>query len=217
MRPLLIAIICLLTLPTFAKKNSFDLIRVTFQQKGTTIYEYQNGGDYYYVEFTKNEKDHNMTITKNKKAYFSIKSIKGINHLSIGEKGKMTALNRETYKIVPQEIQLLLAYIEQDEQVFDKPFNGGSNSSKLDLDGIPDKVGIGLNAAGGDSDSDCRQTAECYCEQQSVTVTCKCGFVISCEAVTAEVCDTDSNGFRTNCRVVTRCSGRCDAPYGGGN
>ncbi|MEZ5008735.1 MAG: hypothetical protein R2753_11350 [Chitinophagales bacterium] len=210
MRQFLVITLCVFSLQLFAQKNSYYLKKVIFGQKKEVTYQYQDGKDFYIVEYKPNAKYYDLVITKNKQSYFSIAYKDKTPSFQLDKETGWKVFNKKAYELLPQELKMFLAYLEVDQKVYQPQFSGGGDTNLNN--GIPNALGPEIDGAADSSGSDCKQTGSCGCANgQSVSVTCNCGYVISCEERSAEVCDTDSNGYQVNCRIVKGCVGRCDA------
>lgn len=196
---------------SFAQKGSYYLTNVNIVGKQMVDYQYKNGNDIFIAIFKTVGKYSTLEITKNKEHYFSI--LRGKNGqpvYRIGKKNEMIGFNKKSYKLLPQEIKFILAYLEADEREYHPQFNG---EGEIGLNnGIPDKLGEDIDAAADGGDGDCSQSSSCACANgQIITVTCGCNYAITCDIRSAEICTTDANGLNPDCRTVERCVGRCAA------
>ena len=208
MKNALVVLFSFCSLLAFTQKHSFMLTKV-ITSKHIAKYFYQDGDDLYLTTYKNEEAGVTLNIIKNKRAYFSLtRGKKGKLFYTLGSKGELTALSKESYKVLPTKLRIFLAYQEADQQQFQAPF-GGDVSGGVN-NGIPDVLGAEDTTSPGGSGSDCKQTGSCSCGDSTVTVTCGCGGVISCYERTTMACDTDSAGNEVNCREVTGCAGRCD-------
>jgi hypothetical protein len=215
MKYLIILLCSIITIPAIAQKGkkdagAFFLKEVLFFKDGSVVHNYQDGNDLFVVQFKQNGKHHDLFMKKNKRHHFSLyKNKSGKVMYRLGVKGEPQAFNKGVVKILPQELKLLLAYLEQDQQQYHPQFQGGGEANVNN--GIPSVAGPETDQSwNGGSGDECRQTSSCSCGSSSVIVTCGCGSVISCYERTTTACDSDEAGNKTNCREVTGCAGRCD-------
>ena len=197
------------SLGTLQGKDELRLTKVLYAtNKKEVIYVYKGGATTIECKYQLRDNQLQLSVKRNGRPIFEFKRRKsGSGLFRAGKIRTFRKFSAAEFKKLSPGIRQVLNVQEQDHQGIPPNMSGFSNSSGIS-NGIPSIMGAesdAFSAAGG-----CTQTQECSCGSTSVTVTCACGYVISCQTRTTQVCDYDDVGNPINCRDVTNCTGRCD-------